>query len=116
MGISQTSFTTGEAFMAKTTMIDVTATDNELYLIASTPAGSAEIGHIVSGYNNPVSYKVVPQSVLPPGNYSLTIVGINWGGPAAFDVVLTPAQAGTSYSSASAPVGVVWSKTVPMTV
>jgi hypothetical protein len=102
--------------MAKTTMINVTATDNELYLVVSTPAGSAEIGHIVSGYNNPVSYKVVPQSVLPPGNYSLTIVGINWGGPAAFDVVLTPAQAGTSYSSASAPVGVVWSKTVPMTV
>jgi|HubBroStandDraft_5_1064220.scaffolds.fasta_scaffold1642229_1 hypothetical protein len=102
--------------MASTTMINVTATDNELYLIASTPAGSAEIGHIVSGYNNPVSYKVVPHSVLPPGNYSLTMVGINWGGPAAFDVVLTPAQAGTSYSSASAPVGVVWTKTVPMTV
>jgi hypothetical protein len=101
---------------AKTTKITVTATDNELYIIATQWALSAEIGHIVSGNNNPVSYSVVPQSVLPPGEYNLIFVGINWGGPAAYDIVLTPPQPGTSFAAPSTPAGVAWSKTVPITV
>src|ERR671938_2077882 len=76
--------------MAKTTLIHVTAADNELYLIA-TKAGlqSAEIVHLSSGFNNPVEYKVVPQSILEAGNYTLIIVGINWGGPFQSTVALT---------------------------
>jgi hypothetical protein len=101
--------------MAKTTHIHVSKTDNELYIIASTAAGSSEIVHLKSGFNNPVSYDVVPQSILPPGNYDLTVVGINWGGPWAFDVVLTPPSTPIQ-GSGSGPVGVVFSKTVSITV
>jgi hypothetical protein len=100
---------------AKTTHIHVSKTDNELYIIASTAAGSSEIVHIKSGYNNPVVYDVIPQSILPPGNYDLTVVGINWGGPWAFDVALTPPVAGLS-GAGTGTVGVVFSKTVAITV
>src|SRR2546423_3102214 len=44
--------------MAKTTLIHVTATDNELYLIATKDGRqSAEIVHLSSGFNNPVEYR-----------------------------------------------------------
>lgn len=71
-----------------TTNIQVTACDNELYILATTGAGSSEICHIKSGYGNPVNYSVIPQSILPKGAYSLIVVGINWGGPSAFKVTL----------------------------
>lgn len=103
--------------MAKTTKIAVSASDNELMIIATTPAGTSEICHITSGAGNPVSYQVIPQSILPPGNYSLTMIGINWGGPSAFNVTLT--TGGVAQNFASAPntsVGVVWTVTVPMQV
>lgn len=106
--------------MEKTTKIHVTATDNELYIIASTAAGSAEICHIKSGYNNPVEYVVVPQSILPPGEYDLTMIGINWGTPYAFKIILTTGSATTDYGDANpaltAPVGAVWTKTAHIEV
>jgi len=105
--------------MANTTKIQVSATDNELYIIAVQWALSAEIGHIVSGNNNPVSYSVVPQSVLPPGQYTLVLVGINWGGPAAFDVTLTESTGNPinlKWSAPNAPVGVVWTQAIAITV
>lgn len=104
--------------MANTTLINVTACDNELYLIASTPAGSSEICHLKSGYGDPVSYKVNPHSILPAGAYTLIMVGINWGGPLAFKVAVT-AGTTTTYQSpppAGSPVGAIWTQAVPMTV
>src|SRR5262249_10305728 len=56
-----------KTIMPRTTKIHVTATDNELYILASTPRGSFEICHIKSGFNDPVEYTVVPQSILPSG-------------------------------------------------
>jgi len=103
--------------MAKTTNIAVSACDNELYIIASTVSGTSEICHITSGAGNPVSYKVIPQSILPPGNYSLTMIGINWGGPSGFKVDLT--TGGVVQNFASTPntsVGVVWTVTVQIQV
>ncbi len=103
--------------MATTTKIHVTATDNELYIIATTPAGSSEIGHIVSGYNNPVEYAVVPQSVLPKGTYTLVLVGINWGGPQAFKVTLTTGGVDTVYAApVNSAVGANWTVAIPITV
>ncbi len=103
--------------MPTTTKIQVTATDNELYLLASTPAGSSEICHIKSGYNNPVSYTVVPQSILPAGAYTLIMVGINWGGPQAFKVTLTTGGVATNYTAPpSSAVGATWTVAVPITV
>jgi hypothetical protein len=101
--------------MATTTKIAVTATDNELYIIAVQWTLSAEIGHIVSGNNNPVSYTVVPQSVLPPGNYTLILVGINWGGPAAYTVTLTHSAGPPTvltFGPANTPPGVSWTQAV----
>jgi|SRR6202035_4230521 len=102
--------------MAKTTQIHITATDNELYLIASTAAGSSELCHIKSGYFNPVNYSFTPGSILAPGTYDLTVVGINWGGPAACIVTLTGGPALPPFPSAPTPVGVFYHQTVSITV
>jgi hypothetical protein len=103
--------------MATTTKIHITATDNELYILASNGAGSSEICHLKSGYNNKVEYAVVPQSILPPGNYTLIMVGINWGGPQAFTVTLTTGGVDTAYAApASSAVGANWTVAVKITV
>lgn len=105
--------------MATTTKIHVTGSDNELYLIASTPNSSSEICHLKSGNNNPVDYTVIPQSILPKGNYTLIIVGINWGGPTGFKVTLTTGNTDTPYVSPSQvnpPAGVTWTQSIQMTV
>jgi hypothetical protein len=106
--------------MATTTQIQVTATDNELYILAAPTSGfgSSEICHIKSGFNNPVNYTVVPQSILPTGAYILILVGINWGGPQAFTVILT--TGGVAQPPLTAPastaVGANWTVAVPITV
>lgn len=108
--------------MATTTKISVTACDNELYLIAlpsASPANFAgsQIVHIVSGFNNPVQYSVIPQSILSAGNYTLVMIGINWGGPQAFTVVLTTGGVDTTYTApAGTSIGANWTLAVPMTV
>ncbi len=71
-----------------TTEIRVSRCDNELILIASTPSGSSTICHLKSGFNAPVSYVFNPGHILPAGDYTLEMVGINWGGPGAFEVTL----------------------------
>ena len=101
--------------MANTTQIHVTACDNELYILASTGRESSELCHIKSGFNDPVDDKFNPGHILPPGSYELTLVGINWGGPWKFGVTTTPPIAGLS-GSGSGPAGVVFTKTVPITV
>jgi len=104
--------------MAKIVKIQVTATDNELYILASTGNGSSEICHIKSGFNNPVNYLVVPQSILPAGNYTLTIIGINWGGPSGFTVILTPSTGTpiTVTGGQNLPTGGTFSQAVAITV
>jgi hypothetical protein len=73
--------------------------------------------HIKSGANNPVEYAVVPQSVLPAGAYTLILVGINWGGPQRFTVILTTGGVDTVYTApASTAVGANWTIAVPITV
>jgi hypothetical protein len=102
--------------MANTTLINVSATDNELYIIASTAAGSSELCHIKSGYNDRVSYSFNPGHILPAGTYNLTVIGINWGGPGACIVTLTGGPALPPFPSGPAPVGVFYSHTVSITV
>lgn len=94
--------------------IQVTATDNELYILASTGNGSSEICHIKSGFNDPVNYVVVPQSILPAGEYNLTILGINWAGPSGFTVILTPNAGGpiTITGGQNLPAGGTWSEAI----
>ena len=103
--------------MSKTTLIEVKETDNELYIIAvpSNGRASAVIGHITSGFNNPVGYKVVPQSILAPGEYTLILIGINWGGPQQFSVDLT-GNATPNVNFGAGPAVGASSVSVPMTV
>ncbi len=108
--------------MATTTKICVTACDNELYLIAlpttsPTNFGGSEIVHITSGFTNPVQYCVIPQSILASGQYTLVMIGINWGGPQAFTVTLTTGGVDTPYTApAGTAIGANWTVAVPMTV
>lgn len=105
--------------MAQTTQIDVSKCDNELYVIASTPAGSSELLHIKSGYNKPVAHTIYPPAILPPGAYTLILIGINWGGPYQFQVKQSFAS-GPAVSHGvpvtSGPAGDVWRVAVPMTI
>ena len=108
--------------MPTTTKIAVTACDNELYLIAlptTTPTnfGGSEIAHITSGFNNPVKYSVIPQSIVSAGSYTLVMVGINWGGPQAFTVVLTTGGVDTTFTApAGTSIGANWTQAVQITV
>jgi len=81
---------------ATTTNIQVTACDNELYILASptaTETATIELCHISSGYFAPIAgttgYNFDPGYVLPSGTYNLFVIGINWGGPGNWNVVLT---------------------------
>jgi hypothetical protein len=109
-----------EANMSATTKIHVTACDNELYILATNPTpgmGTIELCHIMSGFNSPIDYAIFPQSVLPKGTYTLIMVGINWGGPQAFKVILTTNGVNTEYTApTSTTVGANWTKSVQITV
>ena len=72
--------------MANTTQIHITVYDNELYIAASTTAGSSELCYLKSGFGH----------ILQSGSYELTLVGINWGGPWKFAVTTTPPIPGLS--------------------
>lgn len=100
--------------MSVITQIDVAACDNELIIIASTSRGSSELVHIKSGFNAPVSYKVNPAHILPPGKYDLTVIGINWGGPGALTVGIRGDSPQTLTGTGGK--GVFFSKTIPMVV
>jgi hypothetical protein len=100
-----------------TTRIQVTAVDNELYLIAVNTAsnGSSEICHLKG--NSPPNLSIDPKVVLPPGSYTLVMVGINWGGPQAFQVILTTDGVDRPFTApTSGPVGANWTQAVPITV
>ncbi len=103
-----------------TTAINVTFVDNELDIIAIPSNGMASVNllHYISGYNDTMNVKIIPQHVLPAGSYTLSFVGINWGGPARFDVSLTTNGVTTPVTpgASSSAVGVVWSPSVQITV
>jgi hypothetical protein len=100
--------------MANTTEIHVTKCDNELQILASTGRESSELCRVKGGFGDPVDFKFNPGHILPPGSYDLTFVGINWGGPWQFVATTTPG--GVQQGSGSGPAGVVWTKTIPITV
>ncbi|GGA21948.1 hypothetical protein [Okeania sp. KiyG1] len=100
------------------TQIKVTKADNELFLIASTARGSSELLHYKSGGNKPVDVTIYPSVILAPGTYSLTMVGVNWGGPSAYEVIVTEDDTDTPYSggSSSGSVGVDWTQTISINI
>jgi hypothetical protein len=104
--------------MAIMNKIDVQACDNELIILASTAAQSSELCRLKSGYNAPVSDVFNPGHILPKGNYELTVIGVNWGGPSNFKVICTDVngQSQTLQGGGSTAAGVTYQKTIPMQI
>ena len=105
-----------------TTQIQVTACDNELFLIAiptNPNAGTAsiELLHYSSGYNEPVNVTLFPGAVLPTGSYALSMIGINWGETSSYSVIVTTDGVATTYTGGgSDAVGPDWINNVPISV
>lgn len=97
-----------------TTEINVSKADNELYLIATTSAGSSVLAHIKSGHNAPVNYTFYPETILAPGNYTLKMVGINWGGPGEFELTVT--SDGHERTIRSGRVADFWAESMPLSI
>lgn len=98
-----------------TTQIHVTAADNEIMLIACTPSESVELLHYKSGFNKPVDVMVFPGAILPTGQYSLVMIGVNWGGPSKFTIQVTTNGQTQTFNGSAPGVG-VWHQTIHMDI
>ncbi len=86
--------------------------DNELMILAVNGSTSVELFRLKSGYGQLINYTIKLGGILAAGNYYLVIIGINWGGPASFNVQLDPSSLSpASYLNNTAPIGVVWTPT-----
>lgn len=109
--------------------ISVKACDNELFIVAFNYVSSYLIADIKSGNHNSVDVPIVLYAGayttfcdfnnvngnpdvglqynvgIPAGTYSLMIVGVNWGGPAAFTVSVNNTPVTGAVAQAN---GVVW--------
>ena len=115
--------------MANTNSINVSACDNELIILAYQWGASFELCRILNGNNFTIneniniiqgSYQgtqIITNGItgpingtttvtLPAGDYSLLLLGIDWGGPQEFTVMVN----GTLYNSPpqSTGDGLVW--------
>ncbi len=111
--------------MPTTTLITVNMVDNELYIIASNARESTELCHLKQGYTQSANNSFNPGAILEPGEYDFTLIGINWGGDGAFQVVFKTDEKDETFlfnPSTASParpinkVGVVWDMTVKRTV
>jgi hypothetical protein len=102
--------------MAILKSIQVTQVDNELIGLAVPSGGSSstELFHFKLGGGielASVNYTVPNLNILPKGDYTLFLIGINWGGPANFDVTVNfetgPAKV-LKFASANPGVGLVF--------
>jgi len=68
----------------------------------------------------PINYTLPNLNILQPGDYTLILIGINWGGPANFKVTVKHTAGPDTvlvYGKPSPGVGVVWTPAgVPITV
>jgi hypothetical protein len=102
-----------------TTQIQVTACDNELMLIAipSRADQSFNLLHYNSGYDKPVDVTLYPGATLPTGDYTLSMIGINWGGASAYSVTVTTDGVANVYTGGgNNDVGPNWINNIPISV
>ena len=103
--------------MATTTKIHVSSVDNELYILATQKNLSTELFHAKAGAGHLVDCVITPDWILPPGAYTLILIGINWGGHQHFKVTLTTGGVDTIHTApASTVVGANWTIAIPITV
>ena len=112
--------------------INVTAADNELFLLAMRIDATEcyELGHIKSGNSHSVDVKIaieagdyLPQDTLnginsdlemdytvniPSGDYALLYSGANWGGPYNFHFKLN--EQDFQLKNGESLIGVIWNK------
>lgn len=69
--------------------IKVSDVDNELYILAYQWGMSSELLHIKGGNYHKDAVKFEVDGILNDGEWTVLIVGINWGGPAKFTVTYT---------------------------
>ena len=110
--------------MSQLTNITIDYVDNELYVLAYNNDGrpgwmSSELAHFKGGSNQLQTYSWNPaaNAVLPPGNYTLLLIGINWGGPSNFKGSVT--IGGTTHPLAVTPTsatGVTYTQELKFTV
>jgi|688.fasta_scaffold908430_2 hypothetical protein len=102
-----------------TTQIQVTALDNEIILIAIPASGlaSVELFHYSMGYGGPVNVTIRPGLVLPTGDYTLSMIGINWGGPSTYSVTVTTDGVAKTYTGGgNDTIGPNWVNSVPISI
>jgi hypothetical protein len=111
--------------MATLKSIQVTQCDNELIGLAVPSGGtfSVELFHFKLGGGiaaAPINYTVPNYTMLPPGNYTLLLIGINWGGPGNFKVAVnyaTGPSTDLTYGQPNPGIGTVWTPAgVPFTI
>lgn len=104
--------------MGQLTNIQVNGVDNELYITAFAWGTSVEICHLKGGNAHPITFSGNANGILTTGTYTILMVGINWGGPAAYDVQLTIDGVAQKYnfSDNSGKTGVVWTQMVDITI
>lgn len=96
--------------------IEVQTCDNELYIIATQPTGSAELLHMKSGYSQSAVTTVYPPAILAAGTYDIVFVGIDWGGAVSFTGVLTYDDTSTANFNLSQAAGSVYTQEFPQQV
>lgn len=102
--------------MANLKSIQVTQCDNELIGMAVPSGGSSsvELFHFKLGGGvgaAPINYLDPSINILPPGEYKLLFMGVNWGGPANFAVTVNYASGPPTvlnYGESNPGVGAVW--------
>lgn len=116
-----TNETSHSSAIAGVQEIRVEYVDNELYILASDGKSSSELCHIKSGYDKDTKFTFYPPAILGPGNYDLTFIGINWGGPYKFTLQIDDAppfglESPENADSAQLRPGVVWQETISIMV
>lgn len=106
--------------MSNITAIDISYVDNELYVLAipSSQTASTEVIHYNSGNSASSNISIVPINILSPGDYTLSFVGVNWGGPSYFNIQLSYSDGSNKSldSENSTTVGVVFTANESVTV
>jgi hypothetical protein len=73
---------------------------------------SSTLAHVKSGYGATTPLTIYAQHILPPGNYTLQLIGVNWAGPGQFDVTVN----GTPFKWTSSGSATVDTRTTTITV
>lgn len=92
--------------------------DNELIIMLFSSTGSQVLAHLKSAKSFPIQYTSGLAGVVPAGNYTLLLIGINWSLPSSFNVNLTidGAIQNLNFANTSGTSGVVWSPKLQVTI